>query len=147
MTELFFKCNRTFLSMILIIMWVSYQTNGDHLFLIFWCRGRHCRFGCGLNPASRMVFPLYFLANNCVAPEREGSSPCSQEPATGPYPDQPNPSPPPQANLPMIHSDPNLSSMPWSSKRSLSFGLSHQNLVHFSLLSHACHMPRPPHSP
>jgi hypothetical protein len=28
----------------------------------------------------------------------------------------------------------------------LSNGLSHQNLVHFSLLSHAYHMPRPPHS-
>jgi hypothetical protein len=24
---------------------------------------------------------------------------------------------------------------------------SHKNLVHFSLLSHACYMPRPPHSP
>jgi hypothetical protein len=29
----------------------------------------------------------------------------------------------------------------------LSFGLSDQNLVHVSLLSHACHMPSPPHSP
>jgi hypothetical protein len=37
--------------------------------------------------------------------------------------------------------------MPWSSQWSLSFELPHQNLVHFSLLSHACHMPRPPHSP
>jgi hypothetical protein len=37
--------------------------------------------------------------------------------------------------------------MPWSYEWSLSFGLSHQNLIHFSLLSHACHMPRPPHSP
>jgi hypothetical protein len=37
--------------------------------------------------------------------------------------------------------------MPWSSKWSLSFGLSHQNLVHFSLLSHAWHLPRQPHSP
>jgi hypothetical protein len=36
--------------------------------------------------------------------------------------------------------------MSWSSKWSFSFGLSHQNLVHFSLLSNACHMPRPPHS-
>jgi hypothetical protein len=30
--------------------------------------------------------------------------------------------------------------MPWSSKGSLSFWLSHQNPVHFSLHSHACHM-------
>jgi hypothetical protein len=28
-----------------------------------------------------------------------------------------------------------------------SFGLSHQNPVHVSPLSHACHMPCPPHSP
>jgi hypothetical protein len=37
--------------------------------------------------------------------------------------------------------------MSLSSELSLSFGLSHQNLVHFSLLSHACHMPCLPHSP
>jgi hypothetical protein len=37
--------------------------------------------------------------------------------------------------------------MPPSSKWSLSFGLSHQNLVHFPPLSHACHRPCPPHSP
>jgi hypothetical protein len=36
--------------------------------------------------------------------------------------------------------------MPWSSTWSLSFWLSHQNLVHFPPLSHACHMSRPPHS-
>jgi hypothetical protein len=36
--------------------------------------------------------------------------------------------------------------MPWSSKWSLSFWLSHQNLVHISVLSHACHMSRPAHS-
>jgi hypothetical protein len=36
--------------------------------------------------------------------------------------------------------------MPRSSEWSLSFGLLHQNLVHFSLLSHTCHMlcPFPP---
>jgi hypothetical protein len=45
------------------------------------------------------------------------------------------------------HSDPIPPSTPWSSEWPLSFGLSDQNLVHFSLLSHVCHMPRPPHSP
>jgi hypothetical protein len=30
---------------------------------------------------------------------------------------------------------------------SFSFGLSHQNPVHVPPLSHACHMPRPSHSP
>jgi hypothetical protein len=52
-----------------------------------------------------------------------------------------------QANLPKIHFDPIFPPTPWSSKWSLSFWLSHQNLVHFCLLSYACHMPRPPHSP
>jgi hypothetical protein len=32
-----------------------------------------------------------------------------------------------------------------SSEWFVSFGLSHQILVHFSLLSHVCHMPHPPH--
>jgi hypothetical protein len=53
----------------------------------------------------------------------------------------------PPANLPKIHSDPILPSTPWSSKWSLSFWLSHQNPVHIPLLSHACHMSHPPHSP
>jgi hypothetical protein len=48
----------------------------------------------------------------------------------------------PPANLPKFHSDPILPSTPWS-KWSLSFWLSHQN----PLLSHACHMSHPPHSP
>jgi hypothetical protein len=37
--------------------------------------------------------------------------------------------------------------MPPSSKWSLSIRLSHQNLVHFSVLPRGCHMPCPPHSP
>jgi hypothetical protein len=47
---------------------------------------------------------------------------------------------PPQANLPKIHSDPIILSTPWSSKLSLSFWLSHRNLVHFPVLSHASHL-------
>jgi hypothetical protein len=38
-------------------------------------------------------------------------------------------------------------STPWFSEWSLSFGLSHQNFVQFSRISHACHIPFPPHSP
>jgi hypothetical protein len=38
-----------------------------------------------------------------------------------------------KANLSKIHSDPIFPPTPWSSQWSLSFGLSHQNLVHFSL--------------
>jgi hypothetical protein len=46
----------------------------------------------------------------------------------------------PPAILPKIHSDPFLLSMPSSSEWSLSFGLPHQNFVHFSPLFHACHL-------
>jgi hypothetical protein len=52
-----------------------------------------------------------------------------------------NPHPP--ASLPKIHSDPILPSTPQSSKWSLSFGLSHQNLVHF--LSSPIHATCPAH--
>jgi hypothetical protein len=54
---------------------------------------------------------------------------------------------PSPAYLPKVHSNPILPSTPWSSKWSLSFGLSHQNSLHFSPLSHACHMLCPLHSP
>jgi hypothetical protein len=50
------------------------------------------------------------------------------------------------ANHLKIHSDP-IPPTPWSSEWSLSFGLFHQNLVHFTFPSHACHMPCLPHSP
>jgi hypothetical protein len=81
-----------------------------------------------------------------VAQEPEGSSSHSQQTATGPCPEPVESNQHSQANLPKIHSDTIFPPTPWSSKWSPSLGLSHQNLVHFSLLSHACHMPRPPHS-
>jgi hypothetical protein len=69
-------------------------------------------------------------------------------PPTIPLLSQVNPlQPPPPACLPKIHSNPILPPTPQSFKWSLSFGISHQNPVHVSPLSHACHMPRPPHSP
>jgi hypothetical protein len=40
----------------------------------------------------------------------------------------------------MIHTDHILPSMSWSFKWSLSFELSHQNPLHYSLFSHVCHM-------
>jgi hypothetical protein len=52
-----------------------------------------------------------------------------------------------RANLPKIHSDPSLPFTSWPSKWSLTFWLSQQNPVQFSLLSHACYMPRPLRSP
>jgi hypothetical protein len=66
---------------------------------------------------------------NSVSSELEGSSPCLQEPATGPYPELTESTPPP-ANLPNIHSDPIFPSTPRSSEWSLFVGLSHQNLVY-----------------
>jgi hypothetical protein len=87
------------------------------------------------------------VLTNSAAPEPEVSSPHSQQPDTGPYPEPIESTPSPPANLPKIHSDPIISSMPRSSEWSLSFELSHQNLVHFSLLSHACHMPCLLHPP
>jgi hypothetical protein len=47
----------------------------------------------------------------------------------------------PSANLREIHSDSILPSTSRSYEWSLSFELSHQNLVHFSILSHASYMP------
>jgi hypothetical protein len=69
-------------------------------------------------------------------------------PPTAPIPEPSETIPqPPAANLHKVHFDPILPSTPGSSKWSFYFGLSHQNPVHVSSLSHAYHMPRPPHSP
>jgi hypothetical protein len=70
-----------------------------------------------------------------VAQEPEGSSPHSQQPATGPCPEPVDSNPHPEAKLPKIHSDPIFPPTPWSDEWVLSFGLSHQNLAQFSVLS------------
>jgi hypothetical protein len=67
-------------------------------------------------------------------------------PPTVPILGQVNPLHTPTTNPPKVHFDPILLSTPWSFKWSFSFGLSHQNPVHVSPLSHAYHIPRPPHS-
>jgi hypothetical protein len=72
-------------------------------------------------PATRTTHSIRLNLIDSVAPEAEVSSPCSQQPAIGPYP-EPTESTlhlPPPANLPKIHSDPILPSTP----RSLPFGL------------------------
>jgi hypothetical protein len=71
---------------------------------------------------------------NAMAPEPKVSSPCSQKPAIGPYPTPIESTPPLQ---PISLRSSLMQSTPPSSEWSLSFGLSHQNLVHSSLLSHA----------
>jgi hypothetical protein len=53
----------------------------------------------------------------------------------------------PPASLPKIHYESISPSTPWSPKRSPSLSLSHQNRVHIHLLSHACYISHPPHSP
>jgi hypothetical protein len=93
----------------------------------------------------RNVIFIYGQITNSVAQEPEGSSPHS--PPSVPVLSQSNPVHTPQGNLPKIHSDPIFQPTPWSSKWYFSVGLPHQNLVHFSLFSYACHMPRPPHTP
>jgi hypothetical protein len=69
-----------------------------------------------------------------------------KSPSRVPILSQPNPLYPP-ANHSKIHSNSKFPSTPRSYEWSLSFRLLHQNLVHFSVLSHACHMPRPAHLP
>jgi hypothetical protein len=64
-----------------------------------------------------------------MTPETEGSSPCSQEPATGPFP-EPFESTQHPSQSPEDHSD----SIPQSSEWSLFFGLSYQNILHSFLL-------------
>jgi hypothetical protein len=81
-----------------------------------------------------------------VAPEPKGSSLHLREPATGPYAEPTESTPYLQDNLPKMHSDSILPSTTRFSEWSLSSGFPTKTL-HFSLLSYACHMPRPPHYP
>jgi hypothetical protein len=71
---------------------------------------------------------------NSAAPEPEGSSPHSQQPATGPYPEPGESILHPSANLPKVHFDPILPSTPRSFKWSLSLWLLTRTLYTFSLL-------------
>jgi hypothetical protein len=63
----------------------------------------------------------YLTLTISVAPEQEGSSPHSQQPASGPYPERSECTSYPPTNPPKVHFDSILPSTPWSSKRSFSF--------------------------
>jgi hypothetical protein len=83
-----------------------------------------------------VLFVHFILQTNKLTPWRKNPKVhhrTHNSPPPVPVLSQPNPIHTPQASLPKIHSDPNLTSTPWSSERSLSFGLSHQNLVQFFL--------------
>jgi hypothetical protein len=73
--------------------------------------------------------------------EPENSLPCSQEPATGTYP-EPNKFNQQPVMLFKTNFNLILLSMPRSPRRSLSFRVSNQNLVCMSVLSHARYIPR-----
>jgi hypothetical protein len=79
--------------------------------------------------------------------ESEGSLPCSQKPATGPYPVPAESSSPRRPYLPKVHLNVIFPPTPRSSQWSLTFGPPNQNPVNTSPLPHACHMSRPPHPP
>jgi hypothetical protein len=78
--------------------------------------------------------------------ESEGSLQCSQNPATGPYP-EPTESSLPHPYLPKVTLNVILPPTARSSQWYLTFGPPNQNPVHTSPLPHACHMSRPPHPP
>ena len=78
--------------------------------------------------------------------EHEGSLPCSQQPAIGPYP-EPDESSPHHA-IPLLENNCSiiLPYKPSSSQWPLSIRFTHQNYVCISLLRHAYHIP-PTHHP
>jgi hypothetical protein len=89
---------------------------------------------------------LWYSLN--LAPEPEGSPPYLQQPATDPYPEpiESTLHPPKLISLRLIlipssHLRLGLPSGVFPS------GFPHHNPLHFTVLSHACHMSRPPHSP
>jgi hypothetical protein len=105
-----------------------------------------------MNQQSAEKFVVFQFATNDLTPWRQNlevHDRIHNSPPPNPVLCQvnPHPTPPPPTNPLKINSVPILPSTPRSSEWSLSFGLSNQNLVYFSLLSCACHMPHPPRSP
>jgi hypothetical protein len=82
-------------------------------------------------------FSLTYQLTKSMAPASEDLSPYSQQTATCPYTEPTESTLHPPANLPNIHFDPIFSSMPRTSDLTFFHGLSHQSLVHISLLSYA----------
>jgi hypothetical protein len=79
--------------------------------------------------------------------EPEGSLSCSQEPATGPYPEPDESNHIPKPYFPNFHFNIILPSTPRSSEWSRPLRLSNQNDVRICLLHHARYIPRSFYSP
>jgi hypothetical protein len=79
--------------------------------------------------------------------EPEGLSPCSQKPATGPYPESVDPVRPIDPYIPKVQLNVILPPTPRSSQWSLTLGPPNQNPANTSPLPHACYMSHPPHPP
>jgi hypothetical protein len=77
-----------------------------------------------------LTFPYETLTNS-VAPEPEGSSPHSQQPPNGPYPEPGESTPHPPTDLPKVHFEPILPSTPWSFKWSFPSGFPTKTLYTF----------------
>jgi len=75
--------------------------------------------------------------------EHEGSFPCPQGPATGPYIDPDATSPHPASFSPKIYSTIIFPSTPRSSKCSLPFRSPNRNILCIYHFSHACYIPLP----
>ena len=78
--------------------------------------------------------------------ELEGSLPHTQQPATRSYSEPYQCSPYPPSYFLNMHFNIVLSSMPWSSKWSVSLRFPHQNPIRTSPLTHTRYMPCPSHS-
>jgi hypothetical protein len=93
------------------------------------------------------ITDLYIILTKSVAPQHQDSSHFSLEPGTCPYPEPAESTPNTPSHSPYGPLGPILSCSPWSTVRSLSFRLFHQNLVYLSLITHFHQLPRPPLSP
>jgi hypothetical protein len=139
----------------------SQQDVWSKYILLFWCPSKcetpsSALFGLYVNPAVADSV-IWSTGRVFSFPTRASLNPWRQytqvprliykSPPLVPNLSQLDPLYTPPAYLPKSHSEPILPSASWFSNWSLSFWLSYQNVVHFPLLSHACHMSRPPHFP
>jgi hypothetical protein len=90
---------------------------------------------------------LLIIITKSVALIFEGSTPCLQETTSGPYPELGETTSNTAANLTGVYFDPTLPSTPLSSEYLFPSRFPRQKRLHFPLLSHGFHMPRPSGSP